>query len=109
MRAAREGASRAELRRRLRASRAPLNRLTNELSGILYLVRHSDAPATDLSWLHDPDDWPVMQTALAASADVLVTETSKDFPLGQQRNGVLFLSGDGYLTRLATRFPDAEA
>ncbi len=106
-RAAREGCSRAETRRRLRASRERLNALIHELSHILYSVDYTNAPQADLSWLRDPDDWPVMQTALAAQAHTLVTENAADFPLGEERNGIRILSAQTFLAALYERFPDA--
>jgi predicted nucleic acid-binding protein len=107
-RALREGSPQAELRRRLQASRQRVNRTVEELSQLFELVDYTAAPSTDLSWLADPDDWPVMQTALAAGADVLVTDNSSDFPLGQRHNGILLLGSRTFLERLYARFPDAE-
>ena len=106
-RAAREGCDRAETRKRLRASRQRVNSLLHELSHVLRSVDHTRAPQADLSWLHDPDDWPIMQTALAAQADAVVTENSTDFPLGQARNGILLLSASAFLAKLYQQFPDA--
>lgn len=107
-RAVRDGCSRAELRRRLRDSRERVNRLVTELSGVLHLVNHTAAPSGGLDWLRDRDDWPVMETALAARAGILVTENSRDFPIGSSHNGVLFLTGERFLTRLYHAYPDAE-
>lgn len=108
-RAAREGVALTELRRRLHDSRERVNALLRDLSEILRSVDYATAGDADLSWLSDPDDWPVMQTALAARADVLVTENSTDFPLGERRHGVLLLSSSAFLSTLYARFPDAEA
>lgn len=33
-----------------------------------------------------------MQTALAAKADILVTDNTTDFPLGERRNGTVLLT-----------------
>ncbi|MBI4493446.1 MAG: hypothetical protein HY690_11715 [Chloroflexi bacterium] len=108
-RAAREGCDRAETRRRLRDSRGRVNALVDELSHVLRSVDYGAAPAADLSWLTDRDDWPVMQTALAAGAGVLVTDNSTDFPIGEERNGVFFLDSRAFLAALYRRFPDADA
>lgn len=67
-----------------------------------------DASA-DLSWLRDADDWPIMHSALAARADTLVTDNAKDFPLGEERNGVNFLSTSAFLRALYNKHPEAEA
>lgn len=108
-RAVREGCTRAETRRRLRASRQRVNALIADLSQVLYSADYALSPPTDLSWLADPDDWPVMQTALAASATVLVTDNARDFPLGETRHGILMVGSDAFLSRLDSRFPDAQA
>jgi hypothetical protein len=50
-----------------------------------------------------------MRTALAAQADTLVTDNSRDFPLGETRNGVLILGAEAFLAAVYTKFPDAEA
>jgi predicted nucleic acid-binding protein len=107
-RAIRDGCDRTELRRRLRESRERVNQLIDEFSRALRSVDYGDAATADLSWLADPDDWPIMQTALAALADVLVTENSRDFPLGQRRNGVLILEPSAFLATLYARIPGAE-
>lgn len=98
-----------ELRRRLLDSRQRLNALVAQFSSVLRTVDYAGAPAADLSWLKDPDDWPVMQAALVVNADVLVTENSSDFPLGERRNGILILGSDQFLATLYARLPGAEA
>jgi len=108
-RAARDGCHRAEVRRRLRESRQRVNALINELSHVLQAVDYAAVPTTDLGWLTDPDDWPVMQTALAVPVDILVTDNSSDFPLDETRNGILILGSIPFLTRLYQRWPDAKA
>ena len=60
-------------------------------------------------WIADPDDWPVMQTALAAGATVLMTDNAADFPLGETRCGIVILGSVPFLARLYGQFPDAEA
>jgi hypothetical protein len=48
-----------------------------------------------------------MHTALAAWAEILVTYNSRDFPLGEHRNGVLLLSSATFLASVYRQFPDA--
>lgn len=72
-------------------------------------VDYADVPTDNLGWLRDPDDWPVMQTAVAATADALVTDNSADFPLGEVRNGILILGSRAFLRDLFERHADAEA
>lgn len=65
------------------------------------------APPTDLSWLSDADDHPVMLTALAAEADVLVVrDDATDFPSGERRNGVLLLESTLLLKILVEAMPE---
>lgn len=108
-RAAREGCGPAETTRRLRASRARVNALIEELSRTLQSVDYAQVPPEQFHWLRDPDDVPVMQTALAASADVLVTDNAADFPLGERRHGVLILGSGAFLALLFSHHPEAEA
>ena len=65
-RAVREGCDRAELRRRLLVSRERVNAAVAEMARVLRSVDYTRAPAVDLSWLADPDDRPIIQTALVA-------------------------------------------
>jgi hypothetical protein len=109
VRAAQDGCSRTETRQRLREARRRINALIHELSSVLQVADYAAAPAADLSWLRDADDWPIMQTALAARAGVLVTDNSTDFPPGKERHGVLLLGSDEFLQSLYAQFPDASA
>jgi hypothetical protein len=108
-RASRDGCDRQETRRRLRESRRRVNAFIRSCAPILRSVDYADVPTDNLDWLRDPDDWPVMLTALAADADVLVTDNSTDFPLGELANGILILGSRAFLTDLFARHPDAEA
>lgn len=108
-RAVEEGRDLAEMRRRFLASRRRVNAVMDDLSRTLHSVDYSRAPADDLDWLKDADDWPIMRTALAAAVDTLVTDNSRDFPLGERRNGVLLLGSEAFLAAVSARFPDAEA
>jgi hypothetical protein len=96
-------------RRRLRESRQRINEFIRACGPVLRSVDYEDAPTDDLGWLRDSDDWPVMQTALVARADLLITDNAADFPLGEARNGILMLGSATFLRRLLERFPDAEA
>lgn len=110
LRAVRELANRAEAERRLERSRARVNAAIAELSRILTLVDYLAAPEADVSWLSDQDDFPIIQTALAAGVPgTLVTENSRDFPLGQVRNGITILGSSDFLDALYQTCPEAEA
>ena len=107
-RAIRDRCGPGELRRRLAESRNHVNAALAEFFRVLQAVNHTDAPDADLSWLTDLDDRPVIQTALAARADILLTENATDFPIGDARNGILILSARSFLRALYERFPEAE-
>ncbi len=103
-RAVREGCDRAELRQRLQASRGRVNGVIAEMARVLRSVDYTRAPAVDLSWLADPDDHPIVQTALVARAHVLVTDDG-DFPQGEQRNGLYLVRSDAFITTLSQSIP----
>ena len=92
----------------MRDSRKRVNALIGALSHVLESVDYASTPIDDLTWLRDHDDLPVMQTALAARADTLITDNAADFPLGELRNGVHFMGSSEFLVSLYDRFPDAE-
>ena len=52
-------------------------------------------------WLRDPDDHPIMATALAGKVDYLVTWNTKDFPPKQRFAGITILTPDAFLRLLA--------
>jgi hypothetical protein len=82
--------------------------LIDELSSTLVSIDYTAASTAEFEWLVDRDDWPVMQTALAADATVFVTDNSVDFPLGESRNGVLILGAETFLNVFYGRFEDAQ-
>ncbi len=51
-------------------------------------------------WLKDPDDHPIMATALVGRADYVVTWNVKDFPPKQRFAGVTIITPDGFLRLL---------
>lgn len=107
-RAVRQGWDLKETRRRQAVSARWVNDLVDDLTRILEAVDYGRAPAADLSWLEDPDDRPVIQTALAAGADAIVTE-DRHFPIGETRNGLLFLDTRAFLDAVYARWPEARA
>ncbi len=52
------------------------------------------------TWLRDPDDHPIMATALAGRADYLVTWNTKDFPPKRRFAGITILTPDAFLRLL---------
>lgn len=108
-RAVKEGCAITELRQRQRESRARVDVAVAEMSRVFKLVDYTRVPTTDLGWLTDPNDWPVMQTALVARAVFLVTENTRDFPTGETRNAMRIVTTHDFLTAIYTRFTRAEA
>lgn len=51
-------------------------------------------------WLRDPDDHPIMATALAGQVDYLVTWNTRDFPPKRRFAGITILTPDAFLRRL---------
>lgn len=105
--AVRDGCSLHELRQREARSAQRVNSLINDLTQILEAVDYGRAPEADLSWLEDEADWPIVQTALAAEADALVTTDRRHFPNGEIRNGILILDPRTFLDLLYDQAPDA--
>ncbi len=48
-------------------------------------------------WLLDPDDHPIMATALIGQADYLVTWNTKDFPAKRRFAGITIVTPDVFL------------
>jgi predicted nucleic acid-binding protein len=108
-RALNEGVTRPELRRRLKDSRARVNNLVTELSLVFVSVNYAGVGSASVHWLpKDRDDWPVMQTAVASRSEVLVTNNSRDFPLGEERNGIRIVGSRVFLNELYKDVPGAE-
>jgi len=98
-----------DLERRLLRSRSRVNAAIDDFSRVLASVNYQAAEGTDLAWLEDEDDHPIMQTAIAAGVPgVLVTDNTRDFPVGDVRNGILIASGKVFLDYLYQTYPEAE-
>lgn len=52
------------------------------------------------TWLHDPDDHPIMATALAGQVDYLVTWNTHDFPPKRRFAGITIITPDAFLRLL---------
>jgi hypothetical protein len=109
-RATRDLASPTEVKVRLERSRHKVNVEVNTLARVLTLVDYLSVADTDLSWLSDEDDRPIVQTAIAAGIPgTLVTDNRRDFPLGEIRNGVLMLGTAQFLEALYRTYSDARS
>lgn len=86
--------------------RQRINDLVHLLSDAL-LVAHYPAAAR-YGMLDDPDDEPILATALAGGASIIVSLNDKDFPPHAEILGVRFLTPQAFLTVLETRHPHTQ-
>jgi len=86
--------------------RQRINDLIHLLSDQLLLVNYRQVTVAGL--IPDPDDEPILATALAAGADCIVSLNTRDFPLAGQVVGVQFLTPPVFLTELIRRHPNAD-
>ena len=54
-------------------------------------------------WLNDPDDHPIMATALIGAVDYLVTNNTRDFPPKRQFAGITIITSDAFLRLLESK------
>ena len=94
----RHGVERAVYRRRV-------NDLIHLLSSVLVVANYKEAPAVGV--LRDPDDEPILATAIAANAEFIVSLNTRDFPAGTSHAGIRFLTPQALLAELDSRFPHA--
>jgi predicted nucleic acid-binding protein len=94
----RRGVERAVYRQRI-------NDLIHLLSDVLLVASYRGAPASGL--LRDPDDEPILATALAGHAGYVVSLNRRDFPASSQVAGVRFLTPQDFLAELKSQHPDA--
>lgn len=99
-----------EIEQRLRRSRARVNAAVDDFTRVFTNVNYQAAEGVDLSWLKDEYDIPIMQTAIAVGVPgVLVTDNSRDFPIGEIRNGILIVSGSMFMSYLYRTYPESRA
>jgi predicted nucleic acid-binding protein len=94
-----QGVSRAVYRQRL-------NDLIHLLSDELLIVNYREIATSGA--LSDPDDEPILATALAAGAECVVSLNTRDFPSGVEACGVRFLTPQVFLTELVLRHPGSD-
>jgi predicted nucleic acid-binding protein len=85
--------------------RERINELVHVLSDVLVVVNYRTVSADGV--LSDPDDDPVLATAIVGQASRIVSLNTRDFPIGDEAAGVRFVTPETFLTELATRFPAA--
>ncbi|HZS87547.1 MAG TPA: PIN domain-containing protein [Chloroflexota bacterium] len=86
--------------------RARINNLVHRLSDVLRLADYRTILLGDV--LPDPDDEPILATALAARVPFVVSLNTRDFPSGGTVLGVRFLTPGDFLAVLGARYPDAD-
>lgn len=80
---------------------ATARELVTALVDLAEMVDHSQITGGNYDrWLRDPDDHPILATALAGRADYLVTWNIRDFPPKRRFAGVTILTPDAFLRRL---------
>ncbi len=85
--------------------RQRINDLVHLLSDVLLIVNYRAETATGM--LADPDDEPILATALAAGAKCIVSLNTHDFPPGGEAAGVRFLTPHVFLAEIESGHPDA--
>jgi predicted nucleic acid-binding protein len=85
--------------------RERVNELVHALSDICQVVNHRDARPRGI--LSDPDDEPILATALVAQARYVISLNTRDFPPSNVALGVRFITPTDFLAELITRNPRA--
>lgn len=85
--------------------RRRINDLIHLLSDVLLVSNYREATASGL--LRDPDDEPILATALVAHAEVIVSLNTRDFPADGEVSGIRFLTPQAFLAELEARDPSA--
>jgi predicted nucleic acid-binding protein len=85
--------------------RRQLNDLIHAWSDVLTIVDYRRVPAS--GHLADPDDEPILSTARAAEASLIVSLNTRDFPIMGAIQGVGFLTPIAFWQEIARRFPAA--
>lgn len=80
-----------------------VNDLVHLLSDVLHVADYRTVTAS--GQLRDPDDEPILATALAAHAELVVSLNTRDFPAESQASGIRFLTPQAFLAELEDRHP----
>lgn len=83
--------------------RQRLNELVHRLSDVLLVADYRSAMPGNV--LRDPDDEPILATALASEAGFIVTLNTSDFPIGSEVMGVRCLDPEGFRAILEAMHP----
>jgi predicted nucleic acid-binding protein len=85
--------------------RQRINDLIHFFSDVLRVADYRSVSAAGL--LRDPDDEPILATAIAATATYVVSLNTRDFPSGGAAAGVRFVTPQNFLAELEARHPNA--
>lgn len=89
-----------------RVYRGNINKLIDDLSRISMFAKYTNLQGGNYEdWLHDPDDWPLLATALAGHARYIVSENTRDFPPNGVFAGVSYMTPDAFLEIIYERHP----
>jgi predicted nucleic acid-binding protein len=78
--------------------RERINALIHELSRIATTVNYTRLDGGNYqTWLRDPDDEPLLATALVGRARYIVSHNTKDFPPGGVFAGIEYMTPDAFL------------
>ena len=85
--------------------RQRINDLIHLLSDVLRVADYRAVSTGGV--LPDPDDEPILATALAGRAGFVISLNTRDFPAGDEAVGVHFVTPAAFLTELESRNPSA--
>lgn len=81
--------------------RTRINNYVNEITRRAEMVNHTLLEGGDYTrWLHDPDDEPLLATALVGRAHVIVSWNTKDFPPSGSYAYVRYITPPQFLEEL---------
>lgn len=81
-----------------------IKNFVNIIEGIAIEVNHEEIEGGSYEkWLKDPDDHPIMATALAGKVNYIVTWNTKDFPPKRRFAGITIVTPDAFLKILGTK------
>jgi len=86
--------------------RARINQYVNEISALAVMVNHTRLTGGNYTdWLRDPDDIPVLATALVGKAQFLVSWNTKDFPPNGSFAHVCYVTPPQFLGEMYRQHP----
>lgn len=88
------------------AYRTRINAYVNALTSLSEMVNHTLLEGGNFtSWLHDPDDEPLLATALVGHTEIIVSWNTRDFPPTGSYAHIRFLTPPQLFAEVYQRFP----